>query len=114
MKISLCVDDFQRLICTVEDGAAPVTVTASSADAAASLVAAIDDAARDGSGGCFWQEGGGEYRWMLRREGDKLRVVVLWCTGTMTGWETTLWRECDLAAFRSQVRTAAARLQPVS
>jgi hypothetical protein len=114
MKISLRVDEFERLICTVDDGAAPVTVTASDPDAAAHLVAAIDDAARDGSGECFWREGGGEYRWMLRREGDKLRLVVLWCTGTLTGWETVLWTECDFAAFRSQACSEAARLQPVS
>ena len=114
MKISLRVDEFERLICTVEDGAAPVTVTASDPDAAAHLVAAIDDSARDGSGECFWQEGGGEYRWMLRREGEKLRVVVLWCSGTLTGWETVLWTECDLEAFRSQAQAEVARLQPVS
>jgi hypothetical protein len=114
MKISFRVDEFERLICTVEDGAAPVTVTASGPDAAAHLVAAIDDAASDGSGECFWPEGGGEYRWMLRRDPEKLRVVVLWCSGTLTGWETVLWTECGLDAFRSVVQAEAARLQPVS
>jgi len=113
MKISLRVDEFERLICTVEDGAAPVTVTASDPDAAAHLVSAIDNAARDGSGECFWEEGGGEYRWMLRRQGDNLRVVVLWCTGTLTGWETVLWRECDPETFREQVQSEVARLHPV-
>ena len=114
MKISLLADEFQRLICTVDDGAVPVTVTASDPGAASHLVSAIDDAAREGSGECFWEEGGGEYRWMLRREGAKLRVVVLWCTGTLTGWETVLWRECDLENFQTQVQAEAARLQPVS
>ena len=114
MKTSLRVDEFERLICTVEDGAAPVTVTASDADAAAHLVAAIDNAARDGVGECFWQEGGGEYRWMLRRDGGKLRLVVLWCAGTLTGWETVLWTECSLEAFRSQAQSEVARLQVVS
>ena len=114
MKISLRVDEFERLICVVEDGAAPVMVTASDPDAAEHLLAAIDDAARECSGECFWQEGGGEYRWMLRREADKLRIVVLWCSGTLTGWETVLWTECKLEAFRSQAQAEVARLQPVS
>ena len=113
MKISLRVDELDRLICTVEDGAAPVTVTASDPDAAAHLVAAIEEAASRGVGECFWEEGGGEYRWMLRREGEKLRLVVLWCAGTILGWDTVLWRECDFEDFRRQVRAEAARLQPV-
>lgn len=107
MKISLCVDEYERLICTVEDGAASVTVTAADPAAAARLISAIDDAARNGTGECFWQEGGGEYRWMLRRDDDKLRVVVLWCSGTLTGWETVLWRDCDFETFRSQLRKTA-------
>jgi len=113
MKISLRVDELERLICTVEDGAAPVMVTASDPDAAAHLISAIDDAASGGVGECFWEEGGGEYRWMLRREGERLLVVVLWSSGTLTGWDTVLWRECDFEAFRAQVRAEAARLQPV-
>ena len=114
MNLTLRVDEFERLICTVDDGAAPVTVTASDPGAAAHLVAAIDDAVRDGVGECFWEEACGEYRWTLRREGEKLRVVVLWCTGTLTGWEAVLWTECDLADFRAQVQAEVARLQPVS
>jgi len=113
MKISLRVDELNRLICTVEDGAAPVVVTASDPDAAAHLVAAIEEAAEGGVGDCFWEEGGGEYRWMLRRDRDKLRLVVLWCAGTLTGWDTVLWRECDFENFRRQVKAEAAKLQPV-
>jgi len=113
MKISLRVDEFDRLICTVEDGAAPVTVTASDSEAAAHLLAAIDDATRYGVGECFWEEGGGEYRWVFRREGDALRVVVLWCAGTLTGWETVLWRDCDFESFHRQVASEVNRLQPV-
>jgi len=113
MRISLRVDELDRLICTVEDGTAPVTVTASDPDAGAHLVAAIEEAAGGGVGDCFWEEGGGEYRWMLRREGDKLRLVVLWSSGTLTGWDTVLWRECDFEEFRRQVKAETARLQPV-
>jgi len=114
MKLSIGVDEFERLICTVEDGRLPVTVTASSPDAAAHLQAAVDDAIRDGIGECFWQEGAGEYRWVFRREGATLRVVVLWMSGVLTGWETVLWTECDPEPFRKQVCAEVARLQPVS
>jgi len=114
MKISLRVDEFERLICAVEDGAAPVMVTASDPDAAAHLVAAIEEAAGDGVGECFWEEGGGEYRWLLRRQGEKLRLVVLWSSGTLTGWDTILWRECGFEDFRAQVNAEASRLQPVA
>jgi len=110
MKLSLSVDEFGRLVCAVDDGSSPVIVTSSTPDAAGDLADAARDALESGAGECFWTEGCGEYRWMLRRNGDSLRVVVLWSTGTMTGWEHVLWAECPAGDFLAQVEAEAAKL----
>jgi hypothetical protein len=47
-------------------------------------------------GECFWKEGGGEYRWVFRRDGESVRVAVLWSAGVMTGWEHVFWAECPV------------------
>lgn len=103
MKLSLTVDEFDRLVCAVEDGASPVMVTSSSPEAASDLAAAARDALEYGAGECFWLEGGGEYRWMLRRKLDTLLVTVLWSTGAMTGWEHVTQFECPVQDFIAQL-----------
>jgi hypothetical protein len=110
MKLTLRVDELDRLICTLEDDGSSIVVTASNHDALPGLISAVDDAEKVGMGECFWQEARGEYRWMLRRDGDNLRIAVLWSTGTLTGWEHLLWSECKLADFRDRIKTEASRL----
>jgi len=105
MDLSLASDEFARLICTLQDGSTTATVTASNVPAAGrDLLAAVDGAQADGAGECWWEEQGGEYRWMLRRDGNRLTVVVLWSSGTITGWQHVFRQECDFDWFRGRLR----------
>jgi hypothetical protein len=111
MDLSLGTDQYGRLVCTLSDGGSPAFVTASDASAAAAdLVAALEDVTATGGGDCFWQEGGGQFRWMFRRDGEAVRMVVLWSTGAITGWEHVFSATCDLAPFSRDVRAALERL----
>ncbi len=115
MNLSLETDHFGRLICSISHGGGEAVVTASNPSAAAAdLAAAIEDAVTAGCGECYWQEAGGEYRWMFRRDGDQVRLAVLWSAGTLTGWEQVLSAECDLDTFARQVRDELhrVRIQP--
>lgn len=99
--------DDRRLVCTFDDGTSHGVVTASDAAVAgAELLLALDDVRETGFGECFWPEGGGEYRWMLRRSGDRVTVVALWSSGTLTGWEHVLRADEDYSAFDARVRAA--------
>jgi hypothetical protein len=111
MQLDFALDEFGRLIASLAGDRASVTVTASNVPGAgAGLAEAVEEALDTGFGECWWEEGGGVYRWLLRREADRLTVVVLWSTGTITGWEDVFRGECDAAAFAAQVRDALARL----
>jgi len=108
-------DSYGRLIFRVADGGSEAAIEASNgAEAAAELMAAVEGAARDGYGECFWQEAASECRWIFRREGEKVRMVVLRSTGTLTGWEHLFGAECDLAEFVEQVREGLRQQGPDS
>lgn len=96
MQLRAAIDSFGRLTCAVSDGSTNATVTASNLPAAAvDLISAIENANRTGCGECFWHEGAGDYRWVFRRDGGRMRVAVMWSQGTLTGWEHVFWSECD-------------------
>ncbi len=100
MQFSLDEDEFGRLVCLISDGPTRATVTAANAiEAARELSAAIQSALSAGTGEGFWEESGGQYRWLFRRENDRLRIVILWSIGTLTGWENKFWVECEAAPF---------------
>ena len=63
-----------------------------------------------GSASRCWVEQGGEYRWMFRRVDDRLTVVVLWSSGTITGWQHVFRGECGFEAFVAQAREAVGRV----
>jgi hypothetical protein len=111
MRFVLERDEFGRLIGTLSDGRAEATVTASDVPAAVGdLLVALHDAELDGRGECFWEEGGGEYRWMFARHGDKVRLAVLWCAGTLTGWEHVFWTERPFDELAATLRGEIGRL----
>lgn len=111
MRLRLQATDFGRLACAVTDGRTDAVVTASDiTSAAADLNTAIESAAAAGYGECFWHEGGGEYRWMFRREGDMLAIVVLWSSGTLTGWEHVFRANCDFGPLAEQVHDETRRV----
>ena len=99
-----------RLICTLVDQASTATVTASNVpEAGAALAAALDEARDTGFGECFWNEAGGDYRWMFRRDDDRVDVVVLWSAGVVTGWAHVFRSEADLDWLDGRIRGELAK-----
>ena len=99
-----------RFICTLVDEACTATVTSSNvAEAAATLTAALDETRETGYGECFWSEQGGDYRWMFRREDDRVAVVVLWSSGVITGWEHVFRSETSFGWLDGRVRSELAK-----
>ena len=110
MEFTLANDAYGVLSCTLSDGANTATITGSSRDGASSdLAEALERLTTTGYGECYWHHAAGEYRWMFRREGEKVRIAVLWSTGTLTGWEHVFWSECDVETFARRVREEIAR-----
>jgi hypothetical protein len=80
-------------------------VTASDVpQAIAGLAAAVETLERNGIAECYWNEGGGQYRWVFRRHDSRVRIAVMWSTGTVTGWNYVFWSECELEPFVALVR----------
>jgi hypothetical protein len=106
-------DQFGRVTCNLADAETNAVVTASDRpQALAGLASALDALLANGIGECFWHEAAGEYRWVFRRTGEKVRVAVMWSTGTVSGWEHVFWSECDLTAFARSVRVGLDAVLP--
>jgi hypothetical protein len=107
MQITLRRDEFGRVIGTIAEKGSKATVTGADRVAAiAELREAVDSALDHSIGECFWREPLGDYRWLFRREGGAMRVVVLKSAGTLTGWEHCFWAECDAREFGESMRAA--------
>ncbi len=105
MDITAGIDNFGRLICTVYSDQTPVVITSADAHlSSAQLLDAIAELEARGYSECVWPEAAGEYRWMFRRAGDRLTVVALWSSGTLTGWQHVLHTDTDANAFIARVR----------
>lgn len=88
MELRLDTESHGRLVATLTDEGVETTVTAAHGDAAGlALLEALDRAAAEGYGECFWQEPDGTYWWMMRRLAMRLEVVVLWTSGGAAGWQ---------------------------
>jgi hypothetical protein len=88
VDIRIDIDGTGRITGHLREGAVETTVTsANSSAAAAALVSALEQAKAEGDSQCFWHEPTGQYWWMFRRQGALLEVVVLWSSGTVTGWQ---------------------------
>lgn len=112
MQVFFESDEYGRLICTLSNGEARTAIAAAdAAQAGADLLAAIDGVAADGCGECYWPQPAGSYRWLLRRDGERLRVAILWMTGVLTGWEHVYQGECDFEDFARDVRSEIRRFQ---
>lgn len=96
MEFSFSTDQFGRLTCDVSNRPETAVVTASDRPRAlADLSAAIEALERNSIAECYWHEGAGEYRWVFRLINQRVRLAILWSTGTMTGWEHVFWAESD-------------------
>jgi len=111
MQLDFALDGFGRLVCDLSDGSTKATVSASNMPAAAwELLRGLQDAEEKGTGECWWLEGIGEYRWVIRREGGRATLVVLWSGGTLTGWEHVFWAEGDFSVLAASIRTSLEHL----
>jgi hypothetical protein len=111
MDLRIAMGDFGRMICSISDGSSSAVATASDFGRACDdLASAIDALDRNGIGECYWPEGAGEYRWVFRRDGDRVRVAVLWSAGVMTGWEHVFWTECGGADLIASARRELVRV----
>ena len=107
MQVTLKCDLFGRVVGAIAHNGAQATVTASdSVSAIEDLRQAVASASIHGQGECFWHEAVGDYRWLFRREGGTMRIVILWSIGTLTGWEHRFWAECDAEDFRDTMSAA--------
>jgi len=57
------------------------------ATAVADLLAALDSARANGFGECQWLEPTGQYWWMLKREDERLELVIMHSAGVVPGWQ---------------------------
>jgi hypothetical protein len=117
MDLRLETDRHGRLVAHLTDGTVENSVTAAHGEVAGlALLEAIDRARADGFGECFWQESGGMFWWMLRRDAGQLEVVVLWSSGTVTGWQHVVRAMTDADAFcaRAAEQIAAQRVSTSS
>ena len=113
MMFSLALDDTGRYVCELSDGTEHTTVTAANVpEAGADLLAALEDARDSELGESWWAEQAGEYRWMFRRTGDRLIVAVMWCSGTIVGWQHVFRTECGFEEFVTLAKDAVARVTP--
>lgn len=105
VNVSFGTDEYGMLRCTLSDGTLAATLSAANnQDAAADLLTALDRATAEAVAECFWPRASGMYRWLLRRDRDRARIDVLWTAGTMTGWESIFWAECDWPPLESAIR----------
>jgi hypothetical protein len=107
MEVTLDSDSYGRVVGTIAHNGAQATVTGSHRSAAMTdFQVAVDSAINNDHGECFWHEALGEYRWLFRRDGNIMRVVILRSSGTLTGWESCFWAECDSEEFRTTMSSA--------
>ncbi len=110
MRFSLGFDEFGRLACELQDDQEKRSIYGADAgQALADLSAALDDLDRDGYGECLWPISAGEYRWVFRREGENLRLAVLWVRSIAIGFQHVYWGATPLGPFVARVREEIGR-----
>mgnify|MGYP000846272121 CR=1 FL=1 len=115
VSVSIAPDEFGGIVCTLSDGKSEGVARASNPEeAAADLLGALDNVAAGKTGECFWLRESGDYRWLIRRTDDSVRLVVLWSTGAMTGWENVFWADTDWSALERTLRAEVQRFVPVA
>jgi len=109
MRFSLRMDDFGRLECVLGDGQEQHSVFGADPETAlADLAAALDDLEAAGAGECVWLVSSGEYRWVFRREGERVRLAVMFMHSVAIGYQHVYWGEHPL---RQTVETMRARIR---
>jgi len=101
--------DAQRLVARLREGKVETEVTGWVPEqSAANLMAALDAAATDGHGECFWPEPTGHYWWMFSRVDERVEVAVLWGRSSAVGWQHTFRATDEFTYVRDLVRKGLA------
>jgi hypothetical protein len=80
--------DSQRIVAHLREGHEVTEVTGwNAARCTEALLAALDAAAVDGYGECFWPEPTGHNWWLFKRIEDRLEVAVLYSRSSAVGWQ---------------------------
>lgn len=105
MEVTFTGDEFGRVVGTIAHNGAQAAVSGSDrASAMEDLRLAAESAVEGGHGECFWHEAMVDTRWLFRKEGGIMRVVIIRSTGTLTGWEHCFWAECPVEEFQRAMR----------
>jgi hypothetical protein len=105
MSVFFRTDPTGRLICDLSDPEGRHTITAYDGRAAAGeLLGALATARSQGLGECFWQEAEGNYRWVFRVEGERMKLSVTWSSSVAVGWKHVLWLETEVAELEGSIR----------
>lgn len=108
-QFALEIDEFGRLQCRLSDGESHTTAcSAEVAAGLADLTEAIDALEQEGFGECFWFISAGEYRWVLRRVEDQVRIAVMWCGSVAIGFQHVFWAESPFGEFITAMRRSIA------
>lgn len=113
MRFCLRKDDYGRLECVLGDEQEEHSVFGADPEAAlADLAAALDDLELSGAGECVWLISSGEYRWAFRREGERVRLAVMFLHSVAVGYQHVYWGEHPLKEsldeLRAEIRRARA------
>lgn len=101
--------DAQRLVARLREGTVETEVIGWVPEqSAANLMAALDAAATDGHGECFWPEPTGHYWWMFSRVDERVEVAVLWSRSSAVGWQHTFRATDEFTYVRDLVRKGLA------
>lgn len=112
MRFSLRKDDFGRLECVLGDEQEQHSVFGADPETAlADLSAALDDLETSGSGECVWLISSGEYRWVLRRVDDRVRLAVMFLHSVAVGYQHVYWGEHPLEEVLDRCRAEIRRMQ---
>jgi len=88
MHIVIERPDARRLVAHLREGDVTADVTGWQPEqASADLLAALDSARANGFGECQWLEPTGQYWWMLKREDERLELVIMHSAGVVPGWQ---------------------------
>lgn len=112
MRFSLRMDDFGRLECLLGDEQEQQVVFSADPQAAlADLAAALDDLESNGAGECVWLVSSGEYRWAFRREGERVRLAVMFMHSVAVGYQHVYWGEHPVRQTLETMRGAIRRMR---
>jgi hypothetical protein len=110
MHISIKQPDSSHLVVTLREGDVTAEVTGWRPDLAAEELLGAFDAAREHEyGDCYWFEPTGQYWWMLKRDEQRLELVVMHSEGVGRGWQHVFRAVDEMDYFQDLVKSELAQ-----